>query len=74
MAMRTGSFSGQTFEWNAPLSIVHPPDNIIMGSQYHPTLRAKMNQYTEEQLRDLEEQIRELESVMRIDRDWQNWP
>ena len=71
---RVGSFSGQTFEWNAPLSIVHPPDNVIKGSQYHPSLRAKMNELTQEQLDDLEEQIRELEAVLRIDRDYNNWP
>lgn len=71
---RVGQFAGRTFEWNSPLAVVHPPDNQIKGYQYHPTLRAKMNQYTEEQLRDLEEQIRELEAVMRIDREYQDWP
>ena len=74
MAVRVGQFSGQTFEWQAPLSIVHPPDNQIRGYQFHESLRSKMGQYTEEQLWELESQIRELEAVLRVDRDYTDWP
>lgn len=72
MATRVGQFSGPTFEWTAPLSSVHPINNVISGSQFHETLRARQiaEGLTDEQMRDLEEQIRELEAVMRIERDW----
>ncbi len=70
---RIGSFSGQTFEWNRPLSIVHPPDNKINGYQFHESLREHMGDYTAEELRDLEEQIRELEALMRMERDEYKW-
>lgn len=71
MATRVGQFSGPTFEWTAPLSTVHPVDNIISGSQWHESIRDR-DDLTDEQLRDLEDQIRELEAVLRIDRDWKN--
>lgn len=70
MATRVGQFSGPTFEWTAPLSTVHPVDNIISGTQFHESIRNRTD-LTDEQMRDLEEQIRELEAVLRIDRDWQ---
>lgn len=70
---RVGQFSGQTFQWHAPLSVIHPPDNQIRGYQYHESLRAKMHLYTDAQLRDLEAEIRELEAVLRIDADWEKW-
>lgn len=69
MATRVGQFSGPTFEWTAPLSSVHPKDNVISGSQYHESIRDRTD-LTAEQMRDLEDQIRELEAVLRIDRDW----
>lgn len=72
MATRVGQFSGPTFEWTAPLSSVHPLDNVISGSQFHELLRKRQIEegLTDEQMRDLEDQIRELEAVLRIDRDW----
>ena len=74
MPTRVGEFSGPTFEWTAPLNSVHPTDNVISGSQFHETLRARQvaEGLTDEQMRDLEDQIRELEAVLRIDRDWRN--
>lgn len=71
MATRVGQFSGPTFEWTAPLSSVHPINNIISGSQFHELLN-KETGLTEEEIRDLEDQIRELEAVMRIDRSWRD--
>lgn len=72
MATRVGQFTGPTFEWTAPLSSVHPINNVISGSQFHELLRARQiaEGLTDEQMSDLEEQIRELEAVMRIERDW----
>ena len=69
MATRVGQFSGPTFEWTAPLSTVHPKDNVISGYQFHESIRNRTD-LTDEQRRDLEDQIRELEAVLRIDRDW----
>ena len=70
MPTRVGSFAGPSFVWNAPLSVVHPPDNVISGSQYHEALRAKQGELTTEQMRELEDQIRELEALMRLERDY----
>ncbi len=65
---RQGQFTGPTFEWNAPLSVVHPPDNLVKDTQYHENLRQVIGDFTAEQLLDLEQQIRELEAVLREDR------
>lgn len=70
---RIGTFTGPSFEWRKPLSIVHPVDNKINGYQFHESLRLNMDQYTAEELRDLEQQIRELEAVMRMDQDQYAW-
>lgn len=66
---RIGQFSGRTFQRNMPLSIVHPPDNVILGTQYHELLREKMGELTAAQLDDLERQIRELEAIGQLNRE-----
>lgn len=61
---RTGQFLGPTQVFGAPLAIVHPPDNNVVKSRYHPSLIA--GDYTEEQMRDMQDEINALLAVLQI--------
>lgn len=63
---RVGSFSGPSFVFGAPLSIVHPRDNKF--PMYEPALeRAHM---TDEQRRELQQEIEDLTGALILQQEW----
>lgn len=66
---RVGSFLGPTLVYGAPLSIVHPSDNNVAGSQYHPSLRDPSLNLTDKQMYDLQQEINELYRTLQLSQD-----
>ena len=64
-----GQFLGPTEIYSTPVNLVHPPDNDVAKSRYHPSLLDPRYELTEEQQRELQDQIDELFAVLRIIRE-----
>ena len=66
---RSGSFLGPSEIFGVPLSVVHPPDNNVAGSQFHPLLRDPALGLDDERMREMQKEIMGLLSVLQITRD-----
>ena len=66
---RVGGFLGPSEGYGAPLSVVHPPDNDVSKSRYHPSLLDPKLKLDEERMRELQDEILALFAALRIARD-----
>lgn len=66
---RIGQFIGPTEAYSAPLNVIHPPDNNIAKSSYHPSLLDPKLKLDEKRQRELQEEILALMAVLKMARD-----
>jgi hypothetical protein len=69
MPARIGSFSGPTFAYGQPLSIVHPPDNSFLAAQYFPDILNEPG-LTQQERDELQREYEDLFAALMLGRDW----
>jgi hypothetical protein len=69
MPARIGSFTGPTFAYGQPLSVVHPPDNDFTTAQFFPELIGEGGM-TEDERAELQREYEELLAAITIGRDF----
>ena len=69
MAARIGSFTGPSFAYGQPLSVVHPPDNDFTTALYFKELLDEPG-LTEAERNALQREYDELLAALSLGRDW----
>jgi hypothetical protein len=69
MPARIGSFTGGTFPYGQPLSIVQPPDNDFSTAKYFPDVLAEPG-LTPAERDELQRQYEELLAALSLGRDF----
>ena len=69
---RIGQFLGPSEVYSAPLSVIHPADNNVSKSNFHPSLLDPKLKLDDERMRELQNEINALLAVLKMARELPN--